>query len=191
MTSPASDVRQQILQAATRLFINYGYHGLSMREIAEAVGVSKAGLYYHFEDKEALFLAILNSAVERLDEIMTTARQLPTVRSQITAFMVAIFAWPPEQRALIRLANQEMQHISQHAALGFTAGYHAKFTDPLVEMLAQGMARGELRPVDAGVAARLLLGMMYPFLQSASPSPTATREGVDLMIATFFDGLGA
>ena len=187
MPPPASDVRQQILQAATRLFINHGYHGLSMREIAEAVGVSKAGLYYHFEDKEALFLAILNSAVDRLDEIMTAARQMSGVRSQIGFFVAAIFDWAPEQRALIRLANQEMEHISQHAALDFTAAYHAKFTDPLVRMLAEGIARGELRHVDPSVAARLLLGMMYPFLQS----PQATREVVDLMTATFFDGLGA
>jgi len=61
MAAPPPDVPQQILHEATRLFVDRGYHALSMREIAEAVGVSKAGLYYHFEDKEDLFLAILTN----------------------------------------------------------------------------------------------------------------------------------
>ena len=47
----ALDLRARILAEATRLFVVYGYNGISMREIAEAVGVSKAGQYYHFKDK--------------------------------------------------------------------------------------------------------------------------------------------
>ena len=54
-----SNQREDILRQATRLFIAHGYSGLSMRRIAEAVGISKAGIYYHFRDKESLFLAIL------------------------------------------------------------------------------------------------------------------------------------
>jgi AcrR family transcriptional regulator len=46
------DLRAEILAAARGLFIQQGYHGLAMRQIAEAVGVSKPALYYHFRDKE-------------------------------------------------------------------------------------------------------------------------------------------
>jgi AcrR family transcriptional regulator len=55
----ASDITARIIEEATCLFVASGYCGISMREIAEAVGISKAGLYYHFRDKEDLFLAIL------------------------------------------------------------------------------------------------------------------------------------
>ena len=44
--------RQEILAQARHLFLEQGYHGLAMRSIAEAVGVTKAALYYHFKDKE-------------------------------------------------------------------------------------------------------------------------------------------
>ena len=42
------DLRAEILVQATPLFIAHGYRGLSMRQIAEAVGVTKAALYYCF-----------------------------------------------------------------------------------------------------------------------------------------------
>ena len=62
MTSPEpADIPERIAEEATRLFVANGYHGVSMREIAEAVGISKAGLYYHFRDKEDLFIAILTA----------------------------------------------------------------------------------------------------------------------------------
>jgi AcrR family transcriptional regulator len=71
MTSPeARDLRAEVLAEATGLFVAHGYHGLSIRQIAEAVGVTKAALYYHFEDKEALFLAILGTYLEKVEEMI-------------------------------------------------------------------------------------------------------------------------
>jgi hypothetical protein len=47
-----ADSRAAILEAAKLLFMQDGFRGISMRQIAEAVGVTKAALYYHFKDKE-------------------------------------------------------------------------------------------------------------------------------------------
>ena len=63
----SGDLQQRILDEAARLFITLGYGGASMRKIAAAVGVSKAALYYHFEDKEALLLAIIVANLERIE----------------------------------------------------------------------------------------------------------------------------
>ena len=54
-----ADSRAAILEAAKLLFMQEGFRGISMRQIAEAVGVTKAALYYHFKDKEELFVAIV------------------------------------------------------------------------------------------------------------------------------------
>lgn len=51
--------RQQIIQAATHLFIRQGYHGTSMRQVAQEAGIALGGIYNHFPSKEALFVAIL------------------------------------------------------------------------------------------------------------------------------------
>jgi AcrR family transcriptional regulator len=53
-----SDTRQRILDVALDLFTEQGYDGTSLREIAERLGVTKAALYYHFESKEDILLAL-------------------------------------------------------------------------------------------------------------------------------------
>ncbi|HHJ06422.1 MAG TPA: TetR/AcrR family transcriptional regulator, partial [Anaerolineae bacterium] len=45
----ANNLQNRICNEATRLFVQEGYAGLSMRQLAEQVGISKAGLYYHFK----------------------------------------------------------------------------------------------------------------------------------------------
>ena len=57
--SRGEQTRLQIIQAATSLFIRQGYHGTSMRQVAQAAGIALGGIYNHFPSKEALFVAIL------------------------------------------------------------------------------------------------------------------------------------
>ena len=54
------EVRGRIIREATRLFAERGYAATSVREIAEAVGVTKPTLYYHFGSKDGLFTALVN-----------------------------------------------------------------------------------------------------------------------------------
>ena len=58
--SRGEQTRQQIIQAAARLFVGQGYHGTSMRQIAEEAGIALGGIYNHFVSKQAIFVAILN-----------------------------------------------------------------------------------------------------------------------------------
>lgn len=192
MTPQPPDVPQHILHEATRLFVSHGYHGLSMREIAEAVGVSKAGLYYHFRDKEDLFLAILTHNLDLLEQIIGQARRAETVRGQLEGVVVGIFQWAPEQRAIIRLASQEMDHLSQHGRAEFSRLYHDKFIGQIQAILAAGVERGELRPMDPAVGTWLLLGMMYPFFYAAHADALhTTDEVVQLLLTIFFEGASA
>ncbi len=64
----ADDVGQvaAILDAAERCFARAGYAGAAMREIAEAAGVAKSLLHYHFQSKEHLFIEVQMRAYERL-----------------------------------------------------------------------------------------------------------------------------
>ena len=52
------DTRQRILDVALDLFTEQGYDGTSLRQIAERLGVTKAALYYHFESKDDILLAL-------------------------------------------------------------------------------------------------------------------------------------
>ncbi len=53
-----TDTRERILDVALDLFTEQGYDGTSLRQIAEQLGVTKAALYYHFESKEDILMAL-------------------------------------------------------------------------------------------------------------------------------------
>jgi AcrR family transcriptional regulator len=55
---PKAHTRERILDAALDLFIAQGFDGTSLRQIAEALGVTKAALYYHFESKDDILMAL-------------------------------------------------------------------------------------------------------------------------------------
>ena len=181
----------RIIEHATRLFVSRGYAGISMREIAEAVGVSKAGLYYHFRDKEALFLAILTANLARVESLIQAARREgATTRDQISRMMRSIMEQAPNQRAIIRLAGQEMVHLSQAARAEFGRTYQKKFINQVEGILRAGVERGELKPTNVRLATWILLGMAYPFLHPASERELGGEdEAIDVMATIFFDGL--
>jgi TetR/AcrR family transcriptional regulator, cholesterol catabolism regulator len=186
-----SGLRQQILSTAKTLFMEQGYRGLSMREIAEALGVSKAALYYYFRDKEELFLAILDSY---LDEMETALHQIQSnqvgVRRQIHDLVELILFQPAEQRAVIRLSSQEMAQLSLPARQSFDRAYHRKFLDPIRLIIQNGILSGELRPIDPLIATWALLGMMYPYfypIHSSDLSPPG--EVTDHLVQIFLDGV--
>jgi AcrR family transcriptional regulator len=56
----AEQSRRQVLDAALQLFSTQGYRGTNVREIADKAKVSTGNVYHHFEDKEAIFRALLD-----------------------------------------------------------------------------------------------------------------------------------
>src|SRR3989304_6955782 len=64
----ALERHQRILDAALRVFSRRGYHDSSVDEIADKSRTSKGGVYFHFPNKEAIFLALLDRATARLLE---------------------------------------------------------------------------------------------------------------------------
>ena len=184
-------VRERIIREATRLFVEHGYRGISMREIAEAANVSKAGLYYHFRDKEDLFLAVLGDSLQRIGWIIAEAvKEKEATRERVAHVMRGIFSLPAEQRAIIRLATQEMAHLRAPTRKVFGEQYHRLFITPLEDILKEGIARQEIRPLNTRVAIWMLLGMVYPFLY---PPHHQGRIDPDEMLSTaltiFFDGV--
>ncbi len=67
-------LRQQIIQAATGIFLEEGYEGTSIRKIASIVEYSPATLYLYFEDKQAIFQAILANAYEEFLTFLKPAK---------------------------------------------------------------------------------------------------------------------
>jgi AcrR family transcriptional regulator len=188
-----ADSRAAILEAAKLLFMQEGFRGISMRQIAEAVGVTKAALYYHFKDKEELFVAIVEQYLVAMSGLIDeVAAGHQDTRGQIGDLVRRILAQPPEQRSIIRLASQELSNISPENRARFLEMYHGRFIRRITAMLQEGMARGELRPLDANLATWTLLGMMYPYFHPAPPTQSMPQQALlDQLLGIYFDGLAA
>lgn len=189
--SVSGDSREAILQAAQRLFVERGYPGISMREIADAVGVTKAALYYYFRDKEQLFLALLESVLEELSALIEASRsEGSSCRRQLETFVHRVMALPSERRASLRLASQELGNLDTATRGRFIGTYHALFIDRITAILAEGVARREFKSVDPQVATWALLGMMYPYFHVSPVTGVALTDTVIQQLLTiFFEGL--
>jgi AcrR family transcriptional regulator len=191
MATPEPGLREKILSTAKSLFILHGYHGLAMRQISEALNVSKPALYYHFKDKEELFLAILKAYLDEMEGALNQIAAKPvTCREKIRLFVAYVLVQPPGQRAIIRLASQEMGQLSDLARKSFERIYRDKFVGKVEAILKAGMDTGELKSVKPEVATWALLGMMYPyFYPTHAGNAGLSDEIVELIVTLYLEGI--
>ena len=127
--SPAADTRRRILAVALELFSARGYAGTSMRDISQAMGMTKAALYYHFESKEQILAAVTEPIRVEMNLIQEAA---------------AAPAHATPERLLTQLADM----LSRHASLVATI-----FNDPSSSSRGQHLGAKEvLRAVEAVLA---------------------------------------
>ncbi|MCX6058722.1 MAG: TetR/AcrR family transcriptional regulator [Chloroflexi bacterium] len=191
MTSSEIGLRDKIFVTARNLFIQQGYHGLAMRQISESVGVSKAALYYHFKDKEELFLAILNIYLDEIESAIDGIQSKPISSSEhIRLFVEYILGQPADQRAVMRLGSQEMAQLSASSQKVFGKTYREKFIGKLITIFQTGVAQGEFQPLNAEVATWALLGMMYPYFYPAHASgKPVSAKVIDEIVTIYLKGI--
>ena len=76
--APRTDTRERILDVAAHLFATHGFAGTSIRDIADALGVTKAALYYHFASKEELLQNIVAQGFAAVNAVLAEQRDLTT-----------------------------------------------------------------------------------------------------------------
>lgn len=192
-TSDETKKRQQILDTAAQLFASRGYNGVSIREISAACGLSKAGLYYHFEDKQALFIAILQEHLEELSMLLDETEALPGgMRRRLSALMRAILVRiPAERRAIIRLATQDIDKVQPEVRDQFRQQYEARFIQRIAALIQTGMENGEFRSIHPALGAWAFLGIMYPFFNQRfeGEQQDGVEQALSLLESLFFEGL--
>lgn len=186
-TLPASDnTRARIQTEAARLFVASGYHGVSMREVAEAVGVTKPALYHHFADKESLFLAMLDGALHTLSRIVEHARTEVGIRNQLGTLVRDLLDTAPEQRVGLQLAS-ELRHVSAERRSAFENEYRRVWMGGLTSLMEQAIGRKELRgDLPASAHTRAFLALTYPLVSGAPvPQPHETAQA---LLSIYLDG---
>jgi outer membrane protein len=100
----AKPVSERLLEAGLKLFANRGYAGTSVQDITEEAKVRKPTLYYYFENKEGLFQALVDQAMdERLELMRQAAPAEKDTVTQLVDIIVAVTAFAARKPDLLRL----------------------------------------------------------------------------------------
>lgn len=101
--------KQKILKAASLLFSEFGFEGVSMRDIAKNLGISKAALYFHFKSKKELYLKTLKKTFEELTE--TINKELSKAKSRRDYLFYSIYGYLNfglKNKNLIKISNSKI-----------------------------------------------------------------------------------
>ncbi len=74
MSDRRISAKQKFIETASTLFANRGYHGVSLADVAEELGLTKQAVLYHFQSKQALYAAVLQGMADRLEAVVARAR---------------------------------------------------------------------------------------------------------------------
>jgi AcrR family transcriptional regulator len=180
------ETRRQILSKAAELFLAKGYKGVSMKEIAEAVEVTSAALYYHFpKGKEDLFTTMIQTVFvdEGLAGIDQALAATQDVRERLTLLTSALLTLPLDERlsTLLRDAREHLKDPAhQQVILSLLDRIRRRVTDLFQVAHDAGAIRSDL-PVN------VLVGLYMGMLREAKSLPGAHPAA--FLVSVLFDGI--
>lgn len=147
-----------ILQAALQCFVARGFHQTSMRDIAQAAGVSLGNLYNHFPGKEAIILAVAMAESEELAPLLQRLTASDGERAQVLVFLQDFHALC-RQPEWATLAVEVLAESARNPAVAEAfAANRRQLQATLAEALQQVAQRERRRPVlAAALQAQVLL----------------------------------
>ena len=178
--------RDEILEAAAQIFSQKGFHAASMQDIAQAVNLQKASLYYHVTSKQEILLALLDQALDMLIKHMlaVTSQPLPA-DIKLRKAMIAYLQDMLEHRELASVLL--LEHRSLEPEL------HARhiprrdrFEQLWRDLIQQGVDEDIFCCVDPNLSARALLGVMNWTITWYRPDGRLTPEMIAEQLADLF-----
>jgi AcrR family transcriptional regulator len=153
---PRDERRAQLLAAAHEVFVANGYHGAAMDEIAETAHVSKPVLYQHFPSKRDLYLALLDSHLSTLIDLLLGALNSTTDNDErVQAVMRAYFRFIANDDQAHRLVF-ESDLINDVDVSARLEAFNKTFADAVARVIAEDTKLPEL---EAQLLGRGLAGL--------------------------------
>ncbi|MDH3301595.1 MAG: TetR/AcrR family transcriptional regulator [Acidimicrobiia bacterium] len=186
--------RERILAAAAQRFLEAGYVETSLRDLAADVGMKAGSMYYHFESKDALLIAVLERGmtfmVEAFEGVVEqfAAADPPDAERRLTAHITAHLRALHDNRAftaghvtLFRTAPEAVRE----AVLPLRDDYEARWTDLLADVLPD-------RPIGDLTMLRLgLFGAMNASIEWLDTGRGTVDRFARLIAAQFWYGVGS
>jgi len=186
------DIRQRILDAATRVYALHGFRGATTRLIANEAGVNEVTIFRTFGSKAALFDALLQLHAARAPMAVLPDDPIDPER-EMTAWCTAMLAHMRENRSLIRTSFGEMEDRPE-AAVSVCEGPNCAgmlLTDYVARLQALGFVDED---ADVATAIAMLMSSMFGDAISRDVMPNAFPQPVDeapaRYVRVFMRGIG-
>jgi AcrR family transcriptional regulator len=155
-----TQLRQAMLETAAQMFADKGYLGTNLRDIADALGMSRPGLYYHFPSKEKLLEAIIEeltlSSERELARIALEKQGAPEEALRLVVRTTTM--WLLDHRIFFRVLDRSESDLPAELRASNEASKRKNLAH-LVGIIERGIAVGRFRPLDPHIAALAIAGM--------------------------------
>lgn len=144
----ADDTRERIIDAAQAIFARDGFVGAKMQEIADRVGIQRPSLFYHFKNKEALFVAAHEQVFARIEPVFRESLAPngdPFVQlDRVSRAVLAVMADEPDFARMVARTS-----VDRHpAAVKIVRTYLQPLVDLSVRFVRDGQRRGVFADID-------------------------------------------
>jgi len=185
--------RDQILKTATRIFCEKTYHGTTLQEIADAVGMLKGSLYYYITSKEKLLANIILDALHTLNEDLVwveNADLTPVERlRQIVREHVKFNAKYREAGTLFLTERNVLSSLEEMDKMMEIFDRRDKLVD---RTLREAIEMGVYRPVDIRITSLAIVGLCNSVLFWYRPSGRLSYDEIaDAFFKLLHQGLSA
>jgi AcrR family transcriptional regulator len=167
----SQNTRAHLLDAAAQQFSLNGYAATSVDDICRLAGVSKGAFYHHFESKQALFLALLNTWLELIDSGLAGFQQ-STVPQTLVAMTDILPGILEAGRDRLPMFLEFWLHASRDPQVWQASiAPYRHFRDYFAGLIAAGVAEGTLKKVNPQIAGQVILSMAVGTLLQALLEP--------------------
>ena len=181
-----------ILERAAKLIFQSGFEATSMQEIAEACGLTKAGLYHHVKTKEAILVAIMHYGMDLFEEkVLSPAAAIEDPLDRLRETMKRNVSLVTEDSSKeVTIILHEHQTLTGDAQREINAR-KKKYVRFLESAFREAIERGQIRDtVDPTIAAFSFLGsVLWTYKWYRADGAISTQRLTDGMIELFFQGL--
>jgi AcrR family transcriptional regulator len=159
------DRREQIIDAALRVFSHKGFTSATNKDIAREAGITPGLIYYYFESKEKLLEAIIEDR-SPLRLVASPPEQIATMPPEdFLKFMIRRVLSIMEGENFVQFIRIMIPEVIRNPEVTpIVAGVFERLIGFLTSYFESKMETGELRPSDASLAAQVFIGSMIGFL---------------------------
>lgn len=162
MTTTTSPKTKQLLEAATDVFHEHGFHRAKVSDITEAAGVAQGTFYLYFSSKDEIFLEVLQRFASDLQEAVldfswADMQSVDEATKESQRLLVSIFTVCADQRKAGALFFGVAPAVSEEAR-ALRERFLSEAEEITVGYLTDGMKVGHVRPVDLEIVSRAIVG---------------------------------